>query len=201
MAYDHRSIETAWHERWEDEGLHRSTVDWDRLADSWLSGAEQGVVHLARGCAALERAGGCSERLADVVVDVVTRVVSGDREPPSPFENVTNAPGTSQRYPCWSPDGSQIACFDTGWRAVLDVPTGVVTPLSLYEANSNRATWTSDGNYLVYRAGSSGRTDRDLSIIPADGSADPVNYTATKNRVEGSPAWNPAWDPSGPGSF
>ncbi len=30
MAYDHRSIETAWHKRWEDEGLNRSTVDWDR---------------------------------------------------------------------------------------------------------------------------------------------------------------------------
>lgn len=66
-------------------------MDWDRLANSWLSNTERAVVHLARGCAVLERAGGCPDRLADVVVDVVTRAVSGDLDPPSPLANVTNA--------------------------------------------------------------------------------------------------------------
>ncbi len=69
---------------------HGATVDWDRLEQSWLSSTERAVVHLARGCAILERVGGCPERLADVVVDVVTSVVSGDREPASPLQNVTN---------------------------------------------------------------------------------------------------------------
>ncbi|MFN3216546.1 MAG: leucine--tRNA ligase [Acidimicrobiales bacterium] len=30
MSYDHRSIETTWQQRWEDEGLYRSRVDWDK---------------------------------------------------------------------------------------------------------------------------------------------------------------------------
>ena len=30
MAYDHIKIEKRWQRRWEDEGLYRSKVDWDR---------------------------------------------------------------------------------------------------------------------------------------------------------------------------
>ncbi len=30
MSYDHTTIETTWQKRWEDEGLYRSQVDWDR---------------------------------------------------------------------------------------------------------------------------------------------------------------------------
>ncbi len=30
MAYDHRSIETGWQKRWEEQGLYRSRVDWEK---------------------------------------------------------------------------------------------------------------------------------------------------------------------------
>src|SRR5680860_1484170 len=30
MEYDHREIEQRWQERWEEDGLYRSVVDWDR---------------------------------------------------------------------------------------------------------------------------------------------------------------------------
>ncbi|NNE96495.1 MAG: class I tRNA ligase family protein, partial [Acidimicrobiales bacterium] len=30
MAYDHHVIEPTWQKRWEDQGLYRSRVDWDR---------------------------------------------------------------------------------------------------------------------------------------------------------------------------
>jgi len=30
MSYDHRAIESAWQKRWEDDGLYRSVVDWDK---------------------------------------------------------------------------------------------------------------------------------------------------------------------------
>ena len=30
MAYDHRSTEQYWQDRWSEEGLYRSVVDWDR---------------------------------------------------------------------------------------------------------------------------------------------------------------------------
>jgi hypothetical protein len=33
-------------------------VDWDLLAESWLSRTEKAVVHIAHGCAILERHGG-----------------------------------------------------------------------------------------------------------------------------------------------
>jgi len=33
-------------------------VDWDLLAESWLSTSEKAVVHIAHGCAILERHGG-----------------------------------------------------------------------------------------------------------------------------------------------
>jgi hypothetical protein len=40
-----------------------------------LSSTEVATVHIARGCAVLERAGGVSPRLGDVVADVVKKVV------------------------------------------------------------------------------------------------------------------------------
>ena len=30
MAYDHRHIEQYWQDRWSEDGLYRSVVDWDR---------------------------------------------------------------------------------------------------------------------------------------------------------------------------
>ncbi|MCP4960275.1 MAG: leucine--tRNA ligase [Actinomycetia bacterium] len=30
MTYDHRAIESSWQKRWEDEGLYRASIDWDR---------------------------------------------------------------------------------------------------------------------------------------------------------------------------
>ncbi|MCP3934455.1 MAG: class I tRNA ligase family protein, partial [Actinomycetia bacterium] len=30
MTYDHRAIESSWQKRWEDEGLYRANVDWDK---------------------------------------------------------------------------------------------------------------------------------------------------------------------------
>ncbi len=54
---------------------HGAFVDWERLSVAGLSSTEVATVHVARGCAALERAGGAPPHLADVVVDVVRNVV------------------------------------------------------------------------------------------------------------------------------
>ena len=125
------------------------------------------------------------------------------------IRNVTNAPGTNEFHPSWSPDGSAIACFhDDGtdeWLAVIDMPTGLLLPIHpdyATEVNGeDRATWTSDGRHLVYRTDSSGIDRYDLTIIAADGAGGPVNYTNTANRRERGPAWNPQWNPAGPGGF
>ena len=58
-------------------------VDWDRLADSDLEPLAKAVVHIAYGCAVLERAGGIPPSLSAVLVDTVT-AVSGVHDPPLP---------------------------------------------------------------------------------------------------------------------
>ena len=49
-------------------------VDWDRLATSSLSSTEKAVVHIARGCAILERAGGPVPRLTVPIREAITAV-------------------------------------------------------------------------------------------------------------------------------
>lgn len=62
---------------------HGAWIDWDQLAAGRLSSTEIATVHIARGCAALERAGGLPGRLAGRVIDTVNDVAVG-RRPPRP---------------------------------------------------------------------------------------------------------------------
>lgn len=128
---------------------------------------------------------------------------------PALIVNLTDAPGTNEFHPSWSPDGSAIACFhDDGtddWLAVIDMPTGLLLPIypdyATQVNGDDRATWTSDGRDLIYRTDYSGIDRFDLTIIAADGSGAPANYTNTPTRQERAPAWNPQWEPAGPGGF
>ena len=70
---------------------HGARVDWSVLAASPLTSNERALVRIAQGAMTLEAHGGCSDDLADLVVDVITRVVSGERPAGSPLANVTNA--------------------------------------------------------------------------------------------------------------
>jgi len=70
---------------------HGARVNWNTLTTAPLPANERALAHIAQGCMAIEARGGCSDALGDVVVDVVTRVVSGERPVGSPFANVTNA--------------------------------------------------------------------------------------------------------------
>jgi Tol biopolymer transport system component len=133
---------------------------------------------------------------------------------PGLIVNVTNAPGTSESHPSWSPDGQALACFhddgsrDDGtdeWLAVIDMSTGLSSLIwpdyGTSGQGSDRAAWTSDGLDLIYKTDFSGIDFGDLTIIAADGSGGPTNYTNTSDRREAAPAWNSQWDPTGPGSF
>ena len=53
---------------------HGAWVDWDALTASWLSSTERAIVHIARGCATLERAGGPPPRLRGVLLDTMAAV-------------------------------------------------------------------------------------------------------------------------------
>ena len=146
--------------------------------------------------------------------DIFTAPISSDANgfllpiDPSTIQNVTRS-SAIEAHPSWSPDGSAIACYQddgvTEWLAVIDFPSGVLVPIypdyATVGSGHDRATWTSDGLDLIYRTGDSGIDIFDLSIIPADGSGIPSNYTGTGSRREAGPAWNPNWDPTGPGGF
>jgi Tol biopolymer transport system component len=148
--------------------------------------------------------------------DIYTAPISSDPDTgvllpidPSLIQNVTNSPTMIEAHPSWSPDGSAIACYqDDGiaeWLAVIDTSTELLAPIypDFYTQGSghDRPTWTSDGLDLIYRTQESGIDTNDLSIIAADGIGLPANYTNTGSRDEKGPAWNPNWDPSGPGGF
>ncbi len=117
--------------------------------------------------------------------------------------NLTSAPGTAQFHPSWSPDGSEIAYFDNGSLAVLNLVTDIVRHLPgdyfTHVKGSDRAAWSSDARFLVYRSESVGITD--LTIASADGLSAPANYTASSTRWEEAPTWNPRWNATGPGGF
>ena len=53
---------------------HGAYVDWEALADGKLSSTERAAIHIAHGCATLERHGGLPPRLRSVVVDVIEAV-------------------------------------------------------------------------------------------------------------------------------
>lgn len=58
---------------------HGAYVNWDQLLGSWLSSTEKAVVHIARGTAGLERAGGPAPRLRARITGVVAGVCGGAR--------------------------------------------------------------------------------------------------------------------------
>lgn len=53
---------------------HGAWIDWDRLATSWLAATEVAIVHIARGVAILERAGGPPPRLSHILRTTVANL-------------------------------------------------------------------------------------------------------------------------------
>ena len=53
---------------------HGAWADWEALTHSWLSSTEKAIVHIAHGCAILERHGGPPPRLNNVLRDTVAAV-------------------------------------------------------------------------------------------------------------------------------
>lgn len=61
---------------------HGAWIDWEQLATSWLSSTEKAVIHIARGCATLENAGGPSPRLRQPLRRTIEQVTPDPHLPP-----------------------------------------------------------------------------------------------------------------------
>ncbi|HET7487961.1 MAG TPA: hypothetical protein VFJ85_08535 [Acidimicrobiales bacterium] len=58
-------------------------VDWEQLTGGPLSSTEVACVHLARGCAVLERAGGLPPHLVAAATEALAAVAGPARRPPA----------------------------------------------------------------------------------------------------------------------
>jgi TolB protein len=98
------------------------------------------------------------------------------------------------RQPALSPDGSQLAFSSNRggpWDLyVMDLPTGVVRPLTDTPAYEGHPTWSPDGLWIACEGYVAGELD--LWILSSGGTQAPIqlNHAGALDR-------SPAWDPSG----
>lgn len=102
---------------------------------------------------------------------------------------LTNVPG-DELYPRYDP-GARLIAFSsdaTGTFQIytVEVLTGTIRQLTFSPGNKYQPTWSPDGTQLVFSGDNGG--NRDLFIIPADGSALPVPIMTTP-ADETQPEW------------
>ncbi|MBK9713478.1 MAG: PD40 domain-containing protein [Kouleothrix sp.] len=109
----------------------------------------------------------------------------------SPGAEQVNPPGTSARYPSWSPDDGRLAFAikqDAGspWRlALLDLATRALTVGDARDVAW--LEWSSRGALAYSAAGAGGQ--QDIFVMDADGQ--PRNLTDSADLVEDFPGWSP----------
>jgi tricorn protease len=71
--------------------------------------------------------------------------------------NITNTPGTMERYPVWSPDGQTVAYFTEGtgqYELALRSQNGMSAPRHIPLGGGDNffyaPAWSPDGNYIAY---------------------------------------------------
>jgi Tol biopolymer transport system component len=108
---------------------------------------------------------------------------------------ILDDPSQDDGDPDWSKDGDWIV-FRRGTSLHKIHPDG--TGLTLLVAEGSVApyyspSWSPDGAYVCF-SGWNAKGDVDVYRVRADGSGF-TDVTNSRNRAEGTPAWNPAWTP------
>lgn len=120
-------------------------------------------------------------------VDIYILDADGER-------NVTNDPGHANRYPTWSPDGSQLVFS----RQTPFSADGALWTIEVDGTNARRITtsnsvneqpsWSPDGRLIAFVSDRGG--DHDIWVVRPDGS-DLRQVTDTPGLQEANPNWSP----------
>lgn len=110
------------------------------------------------------------------------------------WRNITRSPGSAERYPVWSPDGSKIAYFSdaTGeYQLMVADQSGLQVPKAYAIPNKKfyfKPTWSPDGKYIAF-------TDTDYNIWLVDLATGTAKIADTDKLAHPNRTMNPVWSP------
>ncbi|GAA5481009.1 S41 family peptidase [Haloferula sargassicola] len=103
-------------------------------------------------------------------------------------EQVTFSPEPKQRF-AFSPDGRKLAYVAGSGNLVVADPDGKQARVLFECWNAPSFDWSPDGEWIVFAAQDQ-NFNRDIYIVPSDGSMEPFNVSRHPD-FEGSPRWSP----------
>ena len=110
------------------------------------------------------------------------------------WRNITRTSGVADRFPIWSPDGSQIAWFSDQsgeYQLMIGSQDGMTTPRTIDLPDPSyffRPAWSPDGKYISF-------TDTHLNLYFVDIDSGKVTLVDTDRFVRPQRTMNPVWSP------